>query len=459
MKFSSVIKSLIAVSLLGLLMACGNGEDHDHHAGHDSHEHGEESHAHDHGEALYYCPMHPEVTDDEPGSCPICGMDLVQSDDDGGHEHHDHDHHHEGADGLWTCPMHPQIERDEPGSCPICGMNLVQRDSHDLDDDQVHVPQAVQQAMNVRTTKAERSRLLRKIETVGRVSYDESRLKHIHPRVEGWIEELDVDSEGAFVESGQRLFTLYSPELVNAQEEFLQALRRGEGDMIRAARGRLEALGVQHTVISIIENKREVLQYVPWYAHGSAYVTTLNVRHGMYVEPGDEIMALADLTRVWVLANVFESQAGWVEVGQNVTVGVPHAPGEPLHATVSHIYPVLDERTRTLQLRVPVTNSNRRLRPGMWASLSIHAQPSEYAVIIPQEAVIRTGRSARVVIREDDTHFRVREVTAGMASGNRVVILDGIDEGDEVVLSGQFLIDSEASIRAGHGRVEDHSQH
>ncbi|MCP1727555.1 Cu(I)/Ag(I) efflux system membrane fusion protein [Natronospira proteinivora] len=465
----TLIRRLMAISLLGLLMACGNGEDHHDHAEHESHDHGEEvhDHDHDHGDDAYYCPMHPEVTDDEPGSCPICGMDLVSDDDEdnGDHDHHDHDHDHDhehedgNGDGVWTCPMHPQIEEDEPGRCPICGMDLVQREGHDMEVDQVHVPAGMQQAMNIRTTTAEHGRLMRRIETVGRVEYDQSRLHHIHPRVEGWIHELDVDAEGDHVSQGDRLFTLYSPELINAQEELLQALRRGEGRVVEAARDRLRALDVNEEVIERLERERRVIQFVPWYAHQDAYVTQLGVRHGMYVEPGSEIMELADLSQLWVIADVFENQADWISQGQHAQIGLPYAPGRQLESEISHIYPTLDPVTRSVRVRLPVENVDTGLRPGMWNAVTIHAEPSEEAVIIPREAVIWTGRGNRVVIREDENHFRVREITPGMVSGDQIVILDGIEAGDEVVLSGHFLIDSEASIQGGHGRVEDHSDH
>ncbi|MEA5446918.1 efflux RND transporter periplasmic adaptor subunit, partial [Gammaproteobacteria bacterium AB-CW1] len=317
----------------------------------------------------------------------------------------------------------------------------------------------IQQAMNVRTTEAVRERLMRHIETVGRVEYDPAKLKHLHPRTEGWVEALDVAAEGDRVESGQRLFTIYSPELVNAQEELLQALRRGESRLIEAARDRLRALGIQDAVISNIEAEREVKQSVPWYAPEDAYVTQLGIREGMYVSPGLEMMELVDLSNVWVIADIFESQADWVEVGQHAMIGLPYSPGDQAHADISHIYPVLDEQTRSLRVRLPVENGNGKLRPGMWTAVSIHADPSEEGVVIPLEALIRTGRGNRVVIREDESHFRVREVMPGMVSGDQVMIREGVDAGDEVVVSGHFLIDSEASIRGGHGRVEDHSDH
>jgi len=424
------------------------------------------NHDHDHGDnEAWVCPMHPEETSDEPGSCDICGMDLVEKDELDEHADHDHDngndhdHDHDQVDGTYTCPMHPQIERDEAGTCPICGMDLVKRDAQDIDHDQVHVPEGIQQIMNVRTTEAGYGRLMRHIETVGRVEYDQERLKHLHPRTEGWIESLNVAAEGDRVEAGQKLFSLYSPELVNAQEEFLQALRRGEPRVIDASRGRLQALGVQPAVIATIEESGEVKQSLPWYAPDDTYVTQLGVREGMYVSPGVEMLELADLSSVWVIADVFESQADWVAVGQHAMIGLPYSPGDQAHADISHIYPVLDDTTRSLRVRLPVDNGEGTLRPGMWTSVSIHAEPSEEAVTIPLEALIRTGRASRVVIREDEDHFRVREVTAGMVSGDQVIIRDGIDKGDEVVVSGHFLIDSEASIRGGHGRVEDHSHH
>lgn len=474
--------------LLLTLVGCDNAEDSEEepaqedHAEHDHDPVSDAVNGNEDGETVYTCPMHPEVEKDEPGSCPECGMDLVEADSEEMDEHdHDHDHDHEhdqGAEGdgnetVYTCPMHPDVEQDEPGSCPICGMDLVEADSdemdehdheheHDHDEEDmeepvdVDVPRGVQQAMNLRTTQAERDQLHRHIETFGRVRFDESRLRHYHPRAEGWIEELDVDAEGDRVEEGERLYTLYSPELINAQEEYLRALRRGDESMIAASRERLEALDVQDEAIDRIREQDAVIKFLPWYARADGEVTALGVREGMYVEPGSEILELADLGAIWVQAEIFGAQADWVEPGQHAEVGLAYRPGTKIHGEISHLYPELDEITRTLRARIPLENPDSHFRPGMWTSVTVHAGDSDEEVFIPLEALIRTGRAARVVVREHEEHFRVVPVEPGEVHGEKVAILDGIEEGDEVVTSGHFLIDSEASLRGGHSRMEGH---
>jgi membrane fusion protein, copper/silver efflux system len=197
-----------------------------------------------------------------------------------------------------------------------------------------------------------------------------------------------------------------------------------------------------------------VKTHVPWRARQDAYVTALGVRQGMYVAPGTEIMALADLSRVWLIADVFERQSSWLERGQPVEIGLPNAPGERREGEIEYIYPELDATTRSVRVRVPFDNQGQRLKPGMWASVTIYAGAREDLVIMPREALIRTGQAARVVLVDDEAHFRVREVVAGMESGDWVEIREGLEPGDKVVVSGQFLIDSEASLRAGHGRLE-----
>ncbi len=444
-----------------------------------------EDHEHDHDDHLevseeekaeaWTCPMHPEVMKDEPGSCPECGMDLVPAEvvDEHAHgEEHEHDHEHEqdhdhdhaeNGEAYYTCPMHPDVRQDEPGTCPICGMDLVpaeEADDHDhddMDDMDVHVPAGIQQAMNIRTATAEMDQVHRHIETMGRVRFDQSRLRHYHLRGEGWIQELEVDTVGDRVEVGDLLYTLYSPELVNAQEEYLQALRRGNPDVIAATEERLEALDIQASVIEEIRETRELIRFIPWHAQESGEVTALGAREGQFIEPGTEILELADLDRLWVQAEVFGAQSDWLETGQHAEVSLAYRPGERRDGEISHIYPELDEFTRTVRARIALDNPGTRFRPGMWTAITIHAGDSDEHVFVPLEALIRTGRDARIVVREHDEHFVVRHVEPGEVSGERVAILDGLAEGEEVVTSGQFLIDSEASLRGGHGRMEhDH---
>lgn len=360
-----------------------------------------------------------------------------------------------GEGGEWTCPMHPGIRRDEPGSCPICGMELVRRDA-DTEAGHVIVGEGIRQAMNLRTEEVRHGRLWRRIDTVGEVRYDESRVHHIHPRTEGWIQALDVIAEGEPVRAGQRLFTLYSPSLVQAQEEFLHALDRGAAGMITAARERLQALDVQPEVIAWLEENRRPRQAVPWVARHDGFVSRLGVRHGMYVTPGTEIMEIADLEQVWVDAEVFDRHAQWLAEDQPAEVRFSHQPGQARETTVAWIYPRVDSATRAVRVRLVLDNPEADLRPGMWADVRILAGPADDQVYIPAEALIRTGRSVRVVVHAGDGHFQVREVTAGMRSGEFVAISAGLEPGEEVVTSGQFLIDSEANLRAAGNRLGGH---
>jgi Cu(I)/Ag(I) efflux system membrane fusion protein len=336
------------------------------------------------------------------------------------------------------------------------GMDLVPVYAEDSGsgDGSITIAPEVVQNLGVRTAVAERSRLWRGIDTVGYVDYDESLVSHIHLRTEGWIENLVVQSEGERVTRGQRLFDLYSPELVNAQQEFLQALKLDNTGMLQASKDRLAALGISAGQIQALQKSRRVQQRIAVYAPQDGVVSTLPVREGMFVKPADRVMSLADLSRVWLLAEVFERQADWVKVGQDADVVLPYQPGTQLEGRVEYIYPGLDPKTRTLKVRLRFANPDESLKPNMYANVKIYGGPRNDIVVIPLEALIRTGREARVVIALGDGRFTSRTVRAGLESGDWVEIVSGIEPGDEVVTSGQFLIDSEASLKASMQRMQ-----
>ena len=388
-------------------------------------------------------------------------------------EHAHHQHAHEEANNAdtkdtkereiayWVAPMDPSYRRDGPGKSPM-GMDLVPVYVDELEQaGQVRVSRAdIRQAINLRTASVERGRLWRRIDTVGHVVLNEATVHHIHPRVEGWIRTTGVSSEGESVRRGQRLFTLFSPELVNAQEDFLRALRREDNTAIRSTRQRLMALGVQQRFIRDLERDRNVVEAVPWYADMDGVVSMLGIRHGMYVTPASEILELAQLDSVWVSADVFARQHDWLATGQSVQIRSRALPGDVINAEIDYLYPLLDPVTRTTRVRIPVANSELKLKPGMWVDVRIFAGPVDDVLNIPLEALIRTGKSERVVVRLDDELFEVRDVSSGMVSGNYVQILHGLAEGEQVVTSGQFLLDSEASIQhGGNGGDHDHHHH
>jgi Cu(I)/Ag(I) efflux system membrane fusion protein len=355
---------------------------------------------------------------------------------------------------YWVAPMDPNYRRDKPGKSPM-GMDLVPVYAGDSDGDgrTVSIAPEVVQNLGVRTARSERSRLWRGIDTVGYVDYDESKVSHIHLRTEGWLERLYVESEGERVTRGQRLFDLYSPDLVNAQEEYVQALKIGSRELTQASRDRLEALGIPADQITRLKKTRRVQQSVAIYAPQDGVVATLPVREGMFVKPAMRVMSLADLSSVWLLAEVYERQADWVKVDQSAEVRLAYRPGQVWQGKVEYIYPSLDPKTRTLKVRLRFDNPEEALKPNMYANVRIFGGPRENIVIIPLEGLIRTGRSERVIIALGEGRFEAREVQAGIESGEWVEIARGLDEGEDVVISGQFLIDSEASLKASLMRM------
>jgi Cu(I)/Ag(I) efflux system membrane fusion protein len=368
------------------------------------------------------------------------------------------EHAQKHLDPKYTCPMHPQIVRNEPGSCPICGMDLVpmeaeQSSGQDGQSVEVKIIPTVENNLGVRTAKVIRDKLWRRIDTVGYVDYDENHISHIHLRTNGWIEKLYVRSEGERVSNGQLLFEVYSPELVNAQEEYLQALSSGNKRLIAASDERLLALGISPQQIKSIKKTRKVSQYVQVYANQEGILAKLSVRDGMYVTPQLEVMSLAELSSVWLLAEVFESQADWVKVGQPADVRLSYLPGRVWEGEVEYVYPSLNPKTRTIKARLHFENPDEALKPNMFADVTIYGGPKKNVIVIPREALIRTGSEERVIVSLGEGRYQPRKVIAGIETGDRVEILSGLETGEEIVTSGQFLIDSEASIKASLQRM------
>jgi len=406
-------------------------------------------HAGKHMDPNYVCPMHPQIVRDKEGSCPICGMDLVKVEQEVESESK------EKKILYWVAPMDPNYRRDEPGQSPM-GMDLVPVYDEGGGSD-VKISSVVENNLGVRTAKVEREKLWRKINTVGYIDFDENKITHIHLRTKGWIDRLYVKSEGERVKKGQLLFEVYSPELVNAQEEYLQALRSNNQRLKNASKERLISLGVSLKQIKQLNKTRKVGRYVQVYASQNGIVSKLMIRQGMFVMPNMEVMSLADLSTIWVLAEVFESQSDWVKVGQSAEVNLPYKPGKEWEGKVEYIYPSLNAKTRTLRVRLRFDNPDEELKPNMFSHITIYGGAKQNVIVVPREAVIRTGENSRVIISIGNGRYRAKQVILGIESGDWIEIRDGLSEGDQVVTSGQFLIDSEASLKASIKRMQETS--
>ncbi|TMO05453.1 efflux RND transporter periplasmic adaptor subunit [Pseudoalteromonas sp. S558] len=358
---------------------------------------------------------------------------------------------------YWVAPMDRNYRRDAPGLSPM-GMDLVpvyENDSNAQDGPgAVTISPAVINNLGVRTVKVELKTLHSDINTVGYVQYNQDQLIHIHPRVEGWIESLYVKAQGAQVKAGEPLYTLYSPQLVNAQEEFLLAVNRNNTVLIRAAKARLESLNVSDGFIERLQKNKKIMQNITFYAKQSGVVDELTVREGFYVKPGTSMMSIAQLDEIWVEAEVFERQSEQVSVGLPVTMTLDYLKGQKWEGKVDYIYPALDAKNRTLRVRLRFENADHRLKPNMFAQVSIHAKASKAQFTVPKEAVIRTQHQNRVVIALGEGRFKSVEVEVGQINSNEAVILSGVMTGDTVVTSAQFLIDSESSKSSDFKRME-----
>jgi len=360
---------------------------------------------------------------------------------------------------YWVAPMDPNYRRDEPGTSPM-GMELVPVYADEVDGQPgvIAIDATIVNNLGVRTAMAQRGELSQRIETVGYVGYDEDTVQHVHTRVDGWVEKLVTKATGDPVEKGQLLFELYSPTLVNAQEEYLAALRSSNKLLLSASRERLAALGVPGSEIAGLDKTRTIRQRVRFYAESDGVITHLGVREGEFVTPSTDIMSVAELDKIWVLAEVFERQAAWVKAGQHAMVELDYRPAEVWHGTVDYVYPELDPKTRTLKVRLRFDNEAQTLRPNMFARVTILGESTGEVVHVPREALIRGGSVDRVVIALGEGRFKTQPVEIGIESGDRVEIRGGVSAGDLIVTSGQFLIDSESNIEAALSRMDDAGQ-
>ncbi|MGD9691376.1 MAG: efflux RND transporter periplasmic adaptor subunit [Phycisphaerales bacterium] len=375
-------------------------------------------------------------------------------------------HDHTGAGGesgasaatqYYTCGMHPWVILPKPGDCPICHMKLTPLDPAKFTG-QVSIDPVVVQSIGVRIDPVTEGPLTRAIRTVGTVEYDETRVRDVNTKVAGWIEKLHVDYVGAPVEQGQPLFEVYSPALFQAQEEYLLALRTqrpGSGDrsgptldLVESARTKLELLDITPQQIEALAKAGEPSRTMTVLSPFTGVVIAKHANEGMKIDPGMQVFRLADLSRVWVLVTLYESQLPYVSEGQRAVMSLPYIPGQTFEGKVVYIYPYLDTRTREVQVRLEFENPTGLLKPGMFATVELQSTLKREAVLVPRAAVMSTGERSVAFVSLGEGKFEPRQVRMGVETGGgQVEVLDGLKPGELVVTSGQFLLDSESRVR------------
>jgi Cu(I)/Ag(I) efflux system membrane fusion protein len=412
-------------------------------------------HAAKHLDPTYQCPMHPEVTSGQPGQCPICGMTLVPI-APARAEPQPQPQSQERKLLYYRNPMNPAVTSPVPRKDEM-GMDYLPVYAEPGDDDTgaIQLSATMVNNLGVRTVAAHSGQLDTSIQTVGTLAYDERGRIEVRVRAEGYVERLSVRAEGEPVSRGQALFSVFSPKLAAAQREYLHALSLDDAALTDASAGRLRALGLDATTIERLRTTGKAAERVTYYAPEDGVVTMLGVREGALAEPGMSAITLVPISRLWVVAEVPEADAARVYEAAAATLSFPALPGKQVQARVLELLPQLNEATRTLQVRLELDNPGRRLAAGMLADVTIHGAGGGESLLVPTEALIRTGRAERVIVALGNGRFVARDVTSGRESGEEIEILSGLAPGEQVVVSGQFMIDSESQVRSSLRRYED----
>jgi len=412
--------------------------------------------------AQFHCPMHPTVLADHAGACPICGMDLVAV-AAGSMPAPPAQKQAEGAGAYW-CPMHPEVTSDDPNAtCSKCGgMKLLPRPKPegaragvpglapiDLSPERI-------QLIGMRTAPVARERLAPAVRTVGFVTADEGRIVIIAARFTGWIERVLVSQSGQRVRKGDPLLQLYSPDLDTAQRNYLNSVRwiaahPDQPDqnvtLERDARARLKLLGVADQDVDELRRSGNPLRTLSIRSPSDGYVGKKSALAGLYVQPGVELFEIANLSRVWVIADVYESEMDRVRVGQEARLTVPAIPGREFHGRVAFLYPSVSTGSRTLKARIELENRELRLRPGMFANVTLELGAID-GLAVPAEAVVDTGEVQYLFVSREGGRLEPRLARLGVRGDGKVQVLEGVSEGERVVTTANFLVDSESRLRA-----------
>ena len=417
---------------------------------------------------LWTCAMHPQIIEDEPGECPICGMTLVpvSGGEVSGQADRSSSRSAEREILFYRNPMNPTITSPVPAKDEM-GMDYVpvyaDQGNETVDRGAtVSINPVVVQNMNIQTAVVERRDLEREIRTVGYLEYDQERMVSVTTKYSGWVEKVYVNYVGEPVDKGEPLFEIYSPELVQTEQELLSAIEyahrfdtadteagRRASALVESARERLRYWDITSAQIDELEQSGQVFRTLKVVAPASGVVMKrMAGLEGMAVRPGMEVYHIADMRSLWLSVEVFEHQIAEIDIGSKAEVELTYFPGEVFKGTVRFIEPEFSEATRTLKMKIEVANENGRLRAGMFGTVRFHPVLARQALVVPTQAVLRTGQRNLVIVDHGEGTFAPREVEIGHEGGGDVEILHGIEEGERIVTSSQFLIDSESSLQA-----------
>lgn len=399
----------------------------------------------DSSKTLYTCGMHPQVIQDGPGSCPICGMDLQPMNSAPGKAEEDSGPCTDDNALYWRAPMDPSYISDAPGTSPM-GMALVPVCTRS-GPGQVVVDPRIRQNMGVRTDVVRRGPLKRTLRTVARVEPNERRRVVVTTKFGGWIEKLYVNEMGQFVRRGQRLFSIYSPQAVASQQEYLLALRQGSEPLIRSARERLRFFDLTEQQIKDLEVRDKPERTMLIYSPTTGYVLHKNAVEGAHVGSEKSLFEIVDLSAIWVQADVYEHEMTWLEVGQSAKLSLASAPGRVFAGKVSYIYPYIDNSSRTVRVRLEFENPGLVMKPGMFGTVRIETTAKEEQILVPTMAVLRTGERNLVFVDLGQGTYQAQEVSLGDEGDDGILsVLEGLRVGQRIVTSGQFLLDSESQL-------------
>lgn len=429
----------------------------------------------------YHCPMHPTMVSDYPADCPVCSMRMVSMDDGEGAAAPEAAGVEQNAPAaartgkkkiVFHSTMNPKETSERPGKDSM-GMDMV---SEEIDEPPAGGAAAVEgrvavkvsaqkrQLIGARTAPVEKAPLVREIRAVGRVTYDETRLRNVFTKVSGWVERLYANTTGQLVKEGEPLLSIYSPELVSSAQEYLLALRGREQlagspaasdsaeRLVTSARRRLQLFGITAQQIRALNESGEAPTTMTLDAPISGSIITRNVTQGDRIEPGTKLLDIAELSHVWVLADIYEYELPFVQVGQVATMTLSYLPGRTFEGRITFIYPTLSEATRTVKVRLEFANPDLALKPEMYAQVEIHADLG-LRLSVPESAVISTGTRDLAFVDRGDGYLEPRELKLGLRLPDRFEVLSGVVEGEKVLISGNFLVDSESNMKAALAAV------